>query len=136
MVACAEESERFGVGVFEDSAVIASHAGTRLQAAGLSGFALVEIDLTALELQTDSFAARGVRLTVLAPGDIVDLNGGALERETPPGPAAGLLARLIDGLAREAGQALPGHRGLKMRLHDVEGAAALLDLEFPRDECD
>ena len=32
VVACAEESERFGIGVFEDSAVIASHAGTRLQA--------------------------------------------------------------------------------------------------------
>ena len=35
IVACAEESERFGVGVFEDSAVIASHAGTRLEATGL-----------------------------------------------------------------------------------------------------
>ena len=31
VVACAEESERFGIGVFEDSAVIASHAGTRLR---------------------------------------------------------------------------------------------------------
>ena len=31
VVACAEESERFGIGVFEDSAVIATHAGTRLR---------------------------------------------------------------------------------------------------------
>ena len=44
VVACAEESERFGIGVFEDSAVIASHAGTRLEAAGRQGFVLVEID--------------------------------------------------------------------------------------------
>ena len=34
VVACAEESERFGIGVFEDSVAIASHAGTRLEAAG------------------------------------------------------------------------------------------------------
>ena len=136
VVACAEESERFGVGVFEDSAVIASHAGTRLQATGLSGFVLVEIDLTALELQTDSFAARGVRLTVLAPGDSVDLADGSVEREAPAGPAAALLARLIDGLAREAGGKPAGHRGLQMRVHDVAGAVALLDLEFPRDEGD
>ena len=94
VVACAEESERFGVGVFEDSAVIASHAGSRLQATGLSGFVLVEIDLTALELQTDSFAARGVRLTVLAPGDSVDIadgSGGAggapRPRRRPPRPS-------------------------------------------------
>ncbi|MFN8090671.1 MAG: cyanophycinase, partial [Vicinamibacteria bacterium] len=44
IVACAEENERFGIGVFEDSAAVASHAGTRLEAAGRQGFVLVEID--------------------------------------------------------------------------------------------
>jgi cyanophycinase len=136
VVGCAEEGERFGVGVFEDSAVVASHAGTRLHATGKSGFVLVEVDLTALELQSDSFAARGVRLTVLGPGDGVDIAGGGVEREAAEGPAAALLARLIDGLAKEAGRRRAGHRGLEMRVHDVAGAAALLDLEFPRDEGD
>jgi cyanophycinase len=136
VVGCAEEGERFGVGVFEDSAVVASHAGTRLHATGKSGFVLVEVDLTALELQSDSFAARGVRLTVLGPGDGVDIAGGGVEREAAEGPAAAILARLIDGLAKEAGRQRAGHRGLEMRVHDVAGAAALLDLEFPRDEGD
>ena len=92
VVACAEEGERFGIGVFEDSAVIASHAGTRLEASGLRGFALVEIDPTTLVLQHDSFIARGVRLTVLAPGDSVDLETGELARAGEPevgGCAAG-----------------------------------------------
>ncbi len=136
VVACAEESERFGIGLFEDSAVIASHAGTRLQAAGKNGFLLVEIDLAALELQGDSFVARGVRLTTFGPGDTVDLTSGVIERETPPDLAAALLARLIGGLAQEAGKPGSSHRGLQMRTHHVEGAVALLDLEFPRDECD
>jgi hypothetical protein len=59
-----------------------------------------------------------------------------VEREAAEGPAAALLARLIDGLAKEAGRRRAGHRGLEMRVHDVAGAAALLDLEFPRDEGD
>jgi cyanophycinase len=136
VVACAEESERFGIGVFEDSAVIASHAGTRLQAAGVNGFLLVEIDLAALELQSDSFVARGVRLTAFGPGDTADLASGEVVRDAPPEFAATLLARLIDGLAQEAGKPGASHRGLQMRTHHVEGAVALLDLEFPRDESD
>jgi len=135
IVACAEESERFGIGVFEDSAVIASHAGTRLAASGLQGFALVEIDPTALGLENDSFVARGVRLTVLGPGDVADLTTGAVERVAPPAAATLLLGRLIEGLAREAARPA-GNRGLQMHTHRVEGAVALLDLEFPRDEGD
>ena len=120
VVACAEESERFGIGVFEDSAVIASHAGTRLQATGQHGFLLVEIDLTALELQSDSFVARGVRLTALGPGDTVDLATGAIEREASTDATAALLARLIDGLAGEAGPNAAGARSLQMHTHAVE----------------
>jgi len=134
VVACAEESERFGIGVFEDSAVIASHAGTRLQATGKHGFVLVEIDLTDLELQADSFAARGVRLTVLAPGDTVDLATGATQREALPDAASALLARLMKDLAREARPG--GARGLQVRAHEVAGPTALLDLQVPRDESD
>ncbi|HET9070236.1 MAG TPA: cyanophycinase [Amaricoccus sp.] len=132
VVACAEEGERFGIGVFEESAVVASHAGTRLAAAGRHGFLLVEIDVTALEPQSDSFVARGVRATVLAPGDTADLASGRVEGAASPESAA-LLARLVDDFAGEAGL---GARGLKMRRRHIEGATALLDLEFPRDESD
>ena len=59
IVACAEESERFGIGIFEDSAVIATHAGNRLEATGRQGCVLVEIDPAMLVLHSDSFVANG-----------------------------------------------------------------------------
>ena len=138
LVACAEESERYGVGIFEDSAVIATAAGMRLEAAGKHGFLLAEIDPMALVLQSDSFIANGIRVTVLAPGDAVDLVTGAVERVRPVEAAAALLAALIEGLAGEGKPAsrAPRPRALAMRVRDSVGATALLDLECPRDESD
>ena len=138
VVACAEESERFGIGVFEDSAVIASHAGTRLEAVGRNGFLLVEIDPMQLILQSDSFVANNVRLTVLAPGDVVDLSTGVLSRAAPVTPASvALLQRLVAGLASEAGAVVAGQNagihGVAVRPGDAEGGTAWLDLECPRD---
>jgi cyanophycinase len=141
VVACAEESARFGVGVFEDSAVIASHAGTRLEATGRSGFVLAEIDTSALALQGDNFIARGVRLTVLAPGDAADLRTGAVVRAVPPeAGAAARLDELLTGLAHEAAPAKAASRGgnrPKLTVRPGETAAtAILDLDFPRDDAD
>ncbi len=139
VVACAEESERFGIGVFEDSVAIASHGGARIEAAGRAGFVLVEIDPTSLVLQSDSFIADGVRLTVVAPGERVDLATGAVDRGAPSPAAAARLADLLAGLARE-GADMParltasGSRGLQMRVREQDGATALLDLACPRDE--
>ncbi len=141
IVACAEESERFGLGIFEDSAVIATHAGTRLQATGRQGCVLVEIDPTMLVLHSDSFIANGISLTVLGPGDRADLVSGVIERAQP---ASGeILAALVAGLAREGGSPAtstrPGvtaTRRLTMTVHRHEGATALIDLECPRDEND
>lgn len=139
VVACAEESERFGIGIFEDSAVIASHAGTRLEAAGRSGFVLVEIDLTRLVLQSDSFVASGIRLTVLGPGDHIDLTTGAVTRNGAVDGSAAILQRMVAGLTEEAAAAvaadMAGVPGVVVRPGDLEGATAWLDLECPRDEC-
>jgi cyanophycinase len=135
VVACAEESERFGVGIFEDSVVIASHAGTRLTAAGAKGFVLVEIDPTTTVLQNDSFIANDIRLNVLAPGDSVDLGSGDIVRATAAPAAAGLLTGMLDELAREA-STLPSHRCLQMQIRDHAGPSARVDLECPRDEYD
>lgn len=139
VVACAEESERFGIGIFEDSAAIASHGGTRVEAAGVNGFVLVEIDPTALVLQSDSFVANGVRLTVIAPGETADLRTGTVTRTAASPAAAARLGDLLAGLAREAGEmparlTAAGHRGLRMSVRDHAGPTALLDIECPRDE--
>jgi cyanophycinase len=143
VVACAEESERYGIGICEDSAVISSNGGTRLEAAGRHGFVLIEVDAGNLELQSDSFVARGVRLTLLAPGDAADLVTGAVSRARPSVAAADLLERLVRDLAREAGVprqgarvAASGPRGIGIGFDALEGAVALLDLECPRDDFD
>ncbi|MCA8881411.1 MAG: cyanophycinase [Rhodobacteraceae bacterium] len=138
VVACAEESERFGIGVFEDSAVIATHAGTRLEAAGRTGFVLIEIDPARLVLQSDSFIANGICLTVLGPGDSVDLTTRAVTRAGPVAGSAAVLAQLVRGLAAEAGAAVSGDnagiQGVSVTPGDQEGATAWLDLECPRDD--
>lgn len=138
VVACAEENERFGVGIFEDSAVIATRAGTMLEAAGRSGFILVEIDPMRLVLHSDHFVAHGIRLTVLGPGDTADLTTGAVTRAGPEAASATLLAKLVKALAEEAGAAVVGENagihGVMIRQTGTDGAASFLDLEFPRDE--
>jgi cyanophycinase len=140
VVACAEESERFGVGIFEDSAVVAAEGGLRLDSAGRHGFVLVEIDPTALVLQSDSFVANGIRLTVLAPGDRVHLATGAVERTAPEAAGAAILGRLLADLAREGGDAAAATvnacapRRLAMVVREQAGATAVLDLACPRDE--
>jgi len=139
IVACAEEGERFGIGVFEDSAAVASRAGTVL-GAGRHGFLLVEIDPTTLRLQSDSFVAENVRLTVVAPGERLELPSATVTRAAPAGAAAALLGTLIDGLAREAGVpdgaggASSTIRGLCLRVRERAGASAVIDLECPRDQ--
>lgn len=138
VVACAEENERFGIGVFEDSAVIATQAGMRLEAAGKDGFVLVEVDPMQLVLQSDNFEARGVRLTVFGPGDTVDLRDGTTTRAGDGAAGARILERLVKGLAEEARAAMSGDdagfHGVMVRPGDAQGATAWLDIACPRDE--
>ena len=138
VVACAEENERFGIGVFEDSAVLATQAGCHLEAAGKSGFLLIEIDPMKLVLQNDSFVANGVRLTLLGPGDSVDLSTNEVTRIGPVDASVALLESMVAGLTEEAGAAVSGAdagiHGVMIRPGDSEGATAFLDLECPRDD--
>ncbi|MEO9781663.1 MAG: cyanophycinase [Sedimentitalea sp.] len=137
IVACAEESERYGIGVFEDSAVIASHNGARLRATGRDGFVLVEIDTVALELQSDSFVAKGIRLTVLSAGDEADLVDGTIKRCGPSDKAQAILARLIEDIAEDISELADGHavmHGISLRMGVAEAASVMIDLECARDE--
>jgi cyanophycinase len=138
VVACVEEGERFGIGVFEDSAVIASHAGTRLRATGRHGFLLVETDPASLVLESDNLIANGIRLTVIGPGETVDLGTGAVRRAQPPEPATTLLAGLVGELAREALQpgaaGARGIRGMKLAATPGDGPITVIDIECPRDD--
>ncbi len=145
VVACAEEGERFGIGVFEDSAAIVSDTGARVEARGEHGFVLVEIDPDNLVLHSDSFVAKGIRLTLIAPGDAIDLAAGVVTRAAQPATGKPLLDTLVSRLAREVG--VPdghasgatggvGHRGVRLRFQRIDATSAVLDLESPRDEYD
>jgi cyanophycinase len=144
LVACAEENERFGLGVCEHSAAIWTESAARIEAAGRHGCALVEIDPLNLVLHSDSFVAEGIRVTLLAPGDSMDLREGALRRG-PAGTAAaeallhGMLKTLAAQIGAREGDAhdetgARGPRGVRLRVRAEAEATAVLDLECPRDE--
>ena len=138
VVACCEENERFGIGVCEESAVVACDSGLRLEARGRHGFVLVEVDPANLELQSDSFVATGVRLTLIGPGDGVDLRSGVVTRADTAARDPGLIARMIGELARDerAETDVGAARGVQIRLRETAPLTALLDLSSPRDEDD
>ncbi|MHA6323712.1 cyanophycinase [Roseivivax sp. CAU 1753] len=138
IIACAEESERFGIGVMEDSAVTATHAGTRLTAQGRHGCVIVEINPDMLELQSDHFIAHDIQLTLLGPGDAIDLETRAVTRVAPEADSAALLQRITRDLAKEAGAAVIGDtagvRGVKIRAEDKASSELRIDMDCPRDE--
>lgn len=129
VVACAEENERFGIGLCEESAAVATHAGLRLEARGRYGFVLVDVDATNLTLQCDSFEARGVRLTLLGPGDSVDLETGEIRRVGAA--SAEVFAALTAGLMRSADDA---DGGVRIEVRPEDALSAVADLSSPRDE--
>ena len=143
IVACAEEGERFGVGICEDSAAIWSDADARLAAAGRHGVVLVEVDPLALVLHSDSFVASGIRLTLLGPGDAAELRTGAVTRGGDTAVSEALLAKLVDQLARHVGAhkgdarmepGAYGLRGVKLRVLTDDQGRTVVDLECPRDD--
>ena len=143
LVACAEENERFGVGVCEDSAAVWNEGATRIEAAGRHGVVVVEVDPTNLVLHSDSFVAQGIRISLLAPGDAVDLRADRVERAAPSPEATALLDRMLDGLAAQVGArdgdardgaGAHGPRGVRLRIRNQPGPEAFVDLECPRDE--
>jgi len=145
IVACVEENERFGVGVCEESAVVAAKSGVELEATGRHGFALVEIIPHHRDARDDRFIAKGVRVRMFGPGDRVNIHSGHVERACDETAAAVLFDRLIEDLMRE-GVDLdlmertgrdPGVRhSIRLRARKEAPLAAVLDIECAREEHD
>ena len=140
-VACAEEGVRYGLGILEDSGVIANRDGSKLTVIGASGAVLVEIDLAHTELQGDDFTAPGTRLAFALPGDVIDLKTGTVARKSPPENAGAALDSLVQDVIADC----CGNFGTDTRHgHEVEAHIALrwtaagdgtghLDIESIRD---
>lgn len=143
VVACAEENERFGIGVCDESAVIAVKSGKELTAAGRYGFVQVDTERVDVGPFQYGFVAKGVKLRMFAPGDKINLNSGHITRVGLEYPACEIFDLLIEDLQREqlsmmgAERAL-GHRFSRhsptVRLRRDDLYSATLDLECPREE--
>jgi cyanophycinase len=100
-VACAEEGVRFGLGLLEDSGVIANHDNSQLTAIGAHGAVLVEIDPLKTELAGDDFIVPDTRVCFAAPGDVIDMTAGTVTRLAPAIASAAALDTLVAELIED-----------------------------------
>lgn len=141
IVACAEEGVRYGIGLCEDSGVIANHDNSMLTVVGANGVVLVEIDQVHVESQGDDFIAPGTMLSFALPGDLIDLNSGQISRNEPSETADAALKRLVNGILDECTSFDPeaSHdpgtdSPISLRYLAMEGGAGILDIESIRDD--
>ncbi len=140
-VACAEEGVRFGLGLLEDSGVIANHDNSQLTAVGARGAVLVEIDPLKTELAGDDFIAPDTRLCFAGPGDVIDMAAGTVTRLAPASASAAaldtLVAELIEDCVGTAGPVTaPGvtHEAhIALRYRSEGDGTGHLDIESIRD---
>ena len=142
IVACAEEGVRYGFGICEDTLIVAPGDNSPIEVLGRHGVVLVEIDHANLLLQSDSFVARGIRLSFARPGDRINVADGTVERTSPPAAATAALERLIGELMAECG-ALPmsdgstehlRNKAIVMGFNALGDGTAFLDVECVRDD--
>lgn len=140
-VACAEEGVRFGLGLLEDSGVIANYDNSKLTAIGARGAVLVEIDPVKTELAGDDFIAPDTKLCLAGPGDVIDMTSGTVTRLAPATASGALLdtlvAELIEDCIGSAGPVTaPGvtHEAHIALLYSSDGdGTGHLDIESIRD---
>ena len=140
-VACAEEGVRFGLGLLEDSGVIANYDNSQLTATGAHGAVLVEIDPLKTELAGDDFIAPDTKLSFAGPGDVIDMVTGTVARLAPAGASAAeldmLVADLIEDCVGDAdpvtAPGLTHEAHIALRYRSNEDGTGHLDIESIRD---
>jgi cyanophycinase len=141
VVACAEEGVRYGVGLLEDSGVVANRDNSELTVIGAKGVVLVEVDPAHTELQGDEFIATGTMLSFALPGDTIDLNSGKVRRASLPNVADAALQALVHGFIDDCyqcrGAAVSKERSfddpIALRFTALGQGCGTLDVEAIRD---
>ena len=145
VVACAEENEQFGVGVCEESAVVAAKSGQELLAVGRYGFVTIETDPTDKDTASSRFMAKNVKLNMYGPGDSVNLHSQHVERNADAAQTKEVFDRLLEDLMREgadldalekSGRDPAARHAVKIRLSREGDLAATIDVECAREEKD
>jgi cyanophycinase len=140
IVACAEEQSRFGFGLCEETGIIVPATGGPIRVFGRHGMAVIEIDHTQVNVQSDSFAALGLRLWVIRPGESFDPGGRRVTGLPINTDSAVGVASLLAGLAKECGIRLvetPGgplgpRNPMHLRLVAGDGRSAVVDIQCLR----
>lgn len=145
LVACAEENERFGIGVCDESAVIATKSSRELTAAGRYGFVQVDTRHSNTVSGTDGFIARDVKIRMFGPGDRVNLVSDHIERTAPEGMTNRTFDLLTEDLLKEGidlekleelGVDPSARHAVHIRLKRDDPYTATVDLECAREEFD
>lgn len=147
IVACVEQNERFGIGLCEESGLIASRSGMELKALGRHGFVQIETEPVKFAPQSDRFLARGVRVQMFAPGDRVNLHSGHIERRTllPSTATSTTFDQLLADLmlenveletAERTGRDPSARHAVRLQVRRIDELSASLDLECAREEHD
>jgi cyanophycinase len=135
IVACAEQNVRYGFGICEESGLIVGGSTASMHAIGRLGFVVAELDRNTVSQSGGHFEARGVRLSLVQPGEAFDPSQGTV-LGTPESESGGeLLHAMVADLARECGAALTpideSSQGADIRLGYAQdtGSTARLDIE-------
>ena len=145
VVACAEENEAFGIGVCDESAVLATKSSRELTAAGRNGFVLVDTRSTDMRSNREGFVAKDVLIQMFGPGDKINLTTGHVERSSSQEHSAEVFESVIAQVLREGTDAnetefISGTRSqrhaISTRLRREDPLTARLDLEIAREEHD
>ena len=141
LVACAEENVRYGFGIIEHSAMVMQGDDT-IGATGRYGFVLADLDKAHIKCNSRHFMLRGVKISMVRPGQTVDVRTGAIQGEAARTSSRHIsLQSIIDGFLKEAAKVQRKGKELpKCRVHiaeqDHEKEYAVLNIEVMRNHAE
>ena len=101
VVACAEEGVKYGLGICEDSGLIATNDNKTLEVIGDKGVVLIETNPRLVRSSSDEFISPEMKIHYAQPGDVIDLEKGMIHRKQTINLANNLLCELIIDLIYE-----------------------------------
>lgn len=105
IVASVEEAFHFGFGICEHAALVVEPQQP-LRVIGKNGLVLVEIDDDHLRLQADDFAVHNLKITLVSPGETIDLTTGVVFQPVVSKDHPINIHTILSHLARDCGATL------------------------------
>jgi len=135
VVACAEESVRYGFGLCEESGLVLSEDNNLLSSIGREGFVVVAMRRAGLSITGGAFSARGIELQLVQPGNMFDVRDGVTLQAQSDG-AARVVEEMVTRLSDDCNDMFRSRDGavqdgwLNVALE--QGTPTRLDIESQR----